>query len=301
VVSIIIPSYNSEKTIASCLRSLQEQSFKEAYEIILVDSSVDQTPEIVRSNFSSVRFIHLNQKTDPGTARNIGFKESEGDPILFIDSDCIAAPGWLKSMVEMHRRTDYYGVGGSVNNGNDHNCSVAWAGYMAEFREFMPEHPSKVVDHIPTCNISYKREALEVLGGFNPNYYPQEDLDFNYRVQKEGKEIFFNSDIQIYHHHRTELSSFLSHQRRVGQITSRMLKILPLEGARIAQNKLIAVITTPILPVVKWIRTLLVFWKLNSSIIKNHPKAVIIFGIGLIPWAIGFLTGVFDHKQLTDQ
>ena len=298
MVSVIIPSYNSENTIESCLTSLRNQTFKEAYEIILVDSSNDNTPEIVRSDFSDIIFIHLDEKTDPGTARNLGFEKSSGDPILFIDSDCIAAPGWIKKMVELHRSTDYYGIGGGVKNGNDQNCTVACAGYMAEFREFLPEQPCRIVKHIPTCNISYKREALEKLGGFNPDYYPQEDLDFNHRVQLAGRQILFDPDIQVSHHHRTNLSDFFIHQKRVGMITSRMLRILPLEGAKIARNKAIAIIAAPFMPLVKWVRTVGVFWKLNNSVIIKHPVAIVYLAMGLMPWTIGFLNGVFyrDHK-----
>ena len=244
-----------------------------------------------------MKYIHLKQKTDPGTARNLGFKESSGDPILFIDSDCIAAPGWIKKMVEVHGSTDYYGIGGGVTNGNDQNCSVAWAGYMAEFREFIPEQPRREVKHIPTCNISYKREALERLGGFNPDYYPQEDLDFNYRILQAGRRILFNPDIQVSHHHRTNLRDFFMHQKRVGMITSRMLKILPLEGAKIARNKVMAILVVPFLPLVKWVRTVGIFWKLNNSVIIKHPMATVYLALGLMPWTVGFLKGVFyrDH------
>ena len=82
----------------------------------------------------------------------------------------------------MHESTEHTVIGGGVINGNDPQNNVAWAGYTAEFSEVIPEKGSRVVSHIPTCNISYKRRYLEELGGFNPNYYSQEDLEFNYRL-----------------------------------------------------------------------------------------------------------------------
>lgn len=136
-----------------------------------------------------------------------------------------------------------------------------------------------------------------MLGGFNPDYYPQEDLDFNYRLQQHEKQILFDPGIQVAHHHRTRLKDFFRHQKGVGMITSRMLKILPLEGARLARNKFFAMVAAPFLPVIKWVRTIMVFWKLNNRIILDHPLAVILLALGLFPWTIGFLKGVFHFKQ----
>jgi len=294
MISVILPSYNSESTIEPVLTALKNQSYGEPYEIILVDSSEDKTPEIVRSKFPDIKYIHLKEKTDPGTARNLGLKESTGKIILFIDSDCVAQPDWIEKMASLHQDTDHAAIGGGVLNGNDPQNNVAWAGYMAEFREFIPEQDRRQVSHIPTCNISYKRQYLEELGGFNPNYYPQEDLDFNFRLINAGGTILFNPEAKVSHNHRTTLKDFVRHQKNVGWITSRMLKILPLEGASIARSKIKTLILIPFIPIVKWIRTLSVFLRLNRSVITGHIPAIFIFAYGLIPWASGFIKGVFS-------
>jgi GT2 family glycosyltransferase len=296
MISVILPSYNSEKTIDAVLSALKNQSYKKSYEIILVDSSDDKTPDIVKSKFPDIRFIHLQKKTDPGTARNMGLKESKGEIILFIDSDCIARPDWIEKMVSLHETKDCAAIGGAVLNGNDPNSKVAWAGYMAEFREFLPQHPQREVSHIPTCNISYKRKYLEELGGFNPDYYPQEDLDFNYRLRKTGAQILFNPEIKVAHNHRTEFKSFFRHQKNVGFITSSMLKILPLEGSAIARSKIKSIVLIPFIMIVKWLRTVLVFSRLQPKTIFKNPVSVCILLAGLFPWGIGFLKGVFKSK-----
>lgn len=296
MISVILPSYNSEKTIEPVLSALEKQTYKKPYEVILVDSSTDNTPNIVKSKFPGIKFIHLSSKTDPGTARNIGFKESRGELILFLDSDCIPQSDWVELMVSLHESNEYAAVGGAVLNGNDPGSKIAWAGYMAEFREFIPEHSRKTVNHIPTCNISYKRNYLEQLGGFNPSYYPQEDLDFNFRLGQIGAKILFSPEIKVRHNHRTELSSFFRHQKNVGQITSSMLKILPLEGASIARSRLKTILFIPFIPVIKWTRTIIVFARLQPKTILKHPAAMLIFFMGLFPWSFGFIKGVFNPK-----
>jgi glycosyltransferase involved in cell wall biosynthesis len=163
MISVIIPSYNSEKTIKQCLGSLINQTYEGEYEIILVDSSNDKTLEIVNSQYPNVKLVHLKSKTDPGTARNIGIRQARGEIIALIDSDCFAMTDWLKRIVEAHGET-YNIVGGVVVNGNAADDIIGWAGYLAEFREFLPGLPKMEVNHIPTCNISYKRIIFDRYG-----------------------------------------------------------------------------------------------------------------------------------------
>lgn len=292
MISVIIPSYNSEKTIRQTLNSLINQSYNDSYEIILVDSSIDNTPQVVRSEFPDIKFIHLETKTDPGTARNLGLKESKGDIIAFIDSDCTAADDWLDRIENAHD-SPYNVVGGVVNNGNDENDLVAWAGYISEFREFLPEQSKKEVDHIPTCNISYKRKIFDEFGLFQGEYYPQEDLVFNYNLRQKNEKIILDPSIQVYHHHRSVLKDYLAHQKRIGTITSTVLKKIPLEGAFIARHKVAAIFLLPLLPFVKFIRTLIVFLRYQPKTIIKRPRVLAIFSRGLFYWIIGFANGIY--------
>ena len=289
MVTVIIPSFNSENTIAACLNALLNQDFTGLKEIILVDSSQDKTPEIVRNDFPEVKLIHLEQKTDPGTARNIGFKESKGDPVLFIDSDCEAEPDWMSRMVALHQSTTYAAIGGAVLNGNEKHSAVAWAGYLAEFREFLPAYPRREVTHIPTCNISYKRKILQESNGFDPHFYPQEDLVFNHWLTKNGQKILFDPQIRIRHHHRTDLKQFLKHQYRIGKITAKVLKEYPLSGHGLVRNRFILLLGVWFLPLIKWVRTLFIFLRYSADVVIKHPLSVFIFTLGLFPWGFGFL------------
>ena len=135
-----------------CLQSITRQNFSGPYEIIVVDSSTDTTPKIIQKHFPQVTLIHLDKKTEPGTARNIGIKQSRGEIICLIDSDCIADPDWLSLLAAAHE-SDYGAVGGAILNGNPENY-IGWASYLAEFREFFPFHRQQLMGHIASCNIS---------------------------------------------------------------------------------------------------------------------------------------------------
>ena len=95
MVSVIIPAYNSEKTISGYLISFSDQSYKSDYEIILMHSPIDQTPSIVPSQFTRIQYFQFEKETYPETACYYGVKHSRGDLILLIDSDRVAEKDWI--------------------------------------------------------------------------------------------------------------------------------------------------------------------------------------------------------------
>jgi glycosyltransferase involved in cell wall biosynthesis len=293
MISVIIPSYNSEKTIKQCLGSLINQTYEGEYEIILVDSSNDKTLEIVNSQYPNVKLVHLKSKTDPGTARNIGIRQARGEIIALIDSDCFAMTDWLKRIVEAHGET-YNIVGGVVVNGNAADDIIGWAGYLAEFREFLPGLPKMEVNHIPTCNISYKRIIFDRYGYFQGKYYPQEDLIFNYDLIRQGERIFRDPSIVVAHQHRSGLLDFLHHQKRIGTVTAKVLKVTGQEGSFLASYTTLAILTQPLLFAVKFARTIIAFLKYQPRAIVNRPFVLIPLAMGLMYWSFGFVQGTRD-------
>src|SRR3989304_5559962 len=87
-ISVIIPSYNSSQTVEACLQSVLNQKTKVNYEVLVVDSSTDNTLKILKRYVSKIRFLHFLKRCDVGTARNIGIKNVKADIIVFIDADC---------------------------------------------------------------------------------------------------------------------------------------------------------------------------------------------------------------------
>lgn len=94
-ISVVVPSYNGSSTIRRCLSSLLGQR-RPADEMIVVDSSDDETPAIIENEFSQVHLIHREDQTFCGAARNIGVQVASGNIIAMTDTDCIAVPrsGW---------------------------------------------------------------------------------------------------------------------------------------------------------------------------------------------------------------
>lgn len=106
-ISIIIPLFNSEKTIESTLNSVLQQTINEKFEIIVVnDGSTDNSEyivnDIIKNNTSKDRVIKLINQINSGVsiARNVGISHSNGEYLAFLDSDDIWHPEKLKVIIK---------------------------------------------------------------------------------------------------------------------------------------------------------------------------------------------------------
>lgn len=94
-ISVVVPFYNSDKHLESCISALLSQTYpSSAYEIIMVDNnSTDNSTDLVRKY---PQIILLSEaKKGSYAARNRGVAESKGRIIAFTDSDCVPCPEWL--------------------------------------------------------------------------------------------------------------------------------------------------------------------------------------------------------------
>jgi len=100
MISVIIPTYNSEKFIGDTIRSVLRQTCTD-YEIIVIDDgSTDHTGELIGNNFPNVRYFYVpNQGVSK--ARNYGIQKAKGEYIAFLDADDL----WLPEKLEKQLRT----------------------------------------------------------------------------------------------------------------------------------------------------------------------------------------------------
>lgn len=219
VISVIVPCYNSERTIRECLNAIINQRTAIPFDVTVVDSSTDSTPQIVAREFATVRLIHLERRTFAGVARNIGIRATRAPYCLMIDSDCIARPDLVERVIARHREGDYAAVGGSLRSGTSRSLS-GLIGYLAEFKEFMPTTPARLEKGIPTANIAYRREVLERFGCFDPQMELAEDILLNWKIHHAGDSILFDPAIEVTHLNRTGWRSVLSYQVQLGRLSA---------------------------------------------------------------------------------
>lgn len=103
LVSIITPTYNSEKFISATILSLLSQTYTNWEMIIVDDCSTDSTEEIIQEfikDDSRISFYQLQKNSGPGIARNQAVDLAKGRYIAFLDSDDLWKPEKLQKQIE---------------------------------------------------------------------------------------------------------------------------------------------------------------------------------------------------------
>ena len=101
-LSIIIPAYNEELYLKSCLEHVMAAAEGNDCEIIVVDNnSTDKTSEIARS-FPGVKVL-LEKRKGPTWARQLGYEHSTGDLIAMVDADTQMPKGWIAMALKVFR------------------------------------------------------------------------------------------------------------------------------------------------------------------------------------------------------
>src|ERR1041384_3895414 len=283
VVSVIVPCYNSERTIRACLKAILNQRTAIPYDVIVVDSSSDHTPQIVQSEFPSIRLIHLDKRVLAGAARNLGIQATRAPFCLMIDSDCIAEPDVIDRMIARHREARYAAVGGSLANGTPRSLS-GFTGYLIEFREFTTSAPMRLVTSVPTANVTYRREVFERLGYFDEDVWPGEDILFNFKLCNSGERILFDPAISVVHLNRTGWRQVLSHQMRLGEPSAPDRNRGALPGRMLFRfPPLIS-----LMPLVRLARAAVWFVRTDRRMFLKFLVSSPIYFIGACFWSVGF-------------
>jgi O-antigen biosynthesis protein len=214
LVSVIVCSYNGGATLEQCLRSLAALDYPN-YEVIVVnDGSTDDTRSIL-SQFPAIRVIH-QENLGLSAARNAGLHAATGEIIAYTDSDCFAEPGWLTHLVHRFQHTDAAAVGGpnlSPDDGWIADCVAASPGQPMHVLE--SDH---VAEHIPGCNMAFRRESLLAIGGFDIQFRKAgDDVDLCWRLQQAGYWITFAPGACVWHHRRQTPRAYLRQQAGYGE------------------------------------------------------------------------------------
>ena len=206
--SIIIPAYNSEKTLFSCMESIEEQSVsKEDYEVIVVDDGSTDSTAAIAQKFNIKYIYQTNQ--GPASARNKGVRSAIGDIVLFTDSDCIADHNWIREMVKPFSDPEIIGVKGAYKT-KQKELAAKFA--QAEFEDrYDLLLKNSNIDMIDTYSAAFRKDVFLNIGGFDQSFpvANNEDTDLSYRLAASGYKLVFNPNAFVYHKHPDTLMKYL--------------------------------------------------------------------------------------------
>ena len=180
--SVIIPHYNDLANLDRCLAMLARQTFREPFEIIVVDNlSSISFDSIATTVGDRAKFLSCGEK-GAGPTRNVGIAAAQADRFAFIDSDCRPEPGWLAAGLAALGTWDF--VGGQVNvDVEDPDRMTAVEAYEAVFAFRFKDYIEKK-GFTGTGNLFAHRAVFDAVGGFKPEV--AEDEEWSYRARAAG-------------------------------------------------------------------------------------------------------------------
>jgi O-antigen biosynthesis protein len=223
-ISVVVCAYNAAQTLEGCLNSLEKLQYPD-YEVIVVnDGSTDATPSIAQRY--PFRYISTaNQGIS--AARNEGLKVARGEIVAYIDSDADADPHWLHYLAATYAKFEVDGVGGPNVVPPDDNW-VAKCVYRSPGGPTQVMFNDQYAEHIPGCNMSFRKEALEQIGGFDPIFRKAaDDVDICWRLLEKGHQIGFSPSAVVWHHRRPSVRAYWRQQVGYGFSESLLEKKTP--------------------------------------------------------------------------
>jgi GT2 family glycosyltransferase len=219
--SLIIPTYNRRETLRRCLAAATSQDYPD-YEVIVVDdASTDGSREMVRQEFPQVRYFRQEVNQGPAAARNRGIEAATGEIVAFTDDDCLVPPDFLSHLADGYRRyPKVAGVGGYLDASDEvlrHNLFAQYEEYITHQVHKAGPEPYLGGFECPaggTNSMSYRRDVLEAVGGFDETFPVPggEDADLKWRVVQAGSQLLY-VPIKVIHLQPYTLQHFW-HQRR---------------------------------------------------------------------------------------
>jgi len=210
LVSIIILNYNGGKLIIECLESIYKTKDSN-FEIILIDNnSSDKSHEKCKKLFPEIRLIK-NTKNIGMAARNLGVMHSKGDYVVFLDSDTVVDPIWLKSLLESHKKNgeglyqplflekerkdiissagnmiNVFGLANSIGRGEKEN---------KQYNEF------RKIGYAPGACTFASIKTIKKIGDIEPIFFAyHDDLDYGWRAQILGIQSYYEPKSIVYHY-----------------------------------------------------------------------------------------------------
>ena len=213
--SVVVCAYNASATIDECLDSLERLIYPDLEIIVVNDGSTDDTGERVRRR----RHVRLIEGPQGGLshARNVGMHAATGEIVAYCDADVRVDPQWLQFLVQPLLDPSVVGSGGP----NVVPADDPWMSQCVARAPGAPTHvllTDRIAEHVPGCNMAFRREALLKVDGFNPIFVrAADDVDLCWRIQAACGPIGFAPAALVWHHHRSTIRAYWRQQVGYGE------------------------------------------------------------------------------------
>jgi GT2 family glycosyltransferase len=224
-VSVVVCAYNAASTLDECLTSLEKLNYRDCEIILVDDGSTDHAPAIA-ARHPGVKYLR-QRNLGLSAARNAGLAAATGEIVAYTDADCAADEHWLQHLVRAMQDQKVDAVGGP-------NEPPESDGNIARAVAASPGGPTHVLlddrraEHVPGCNMAFRRTTLLGLGGFDPQFRAAgDDVDICWRWLDAGLTIGFAPAALVWHHRRSSVGAYLKQQAGYGSAEAMLARKHP--------------------------------------------------------------------------
>jgi len=172
LVSIIIPTYNSEATVKNCLESIKKQTYKNIETIVVDGFSRDKTTNIIKEYGTKL----IKIKGERTKAKNIGLKHAKGKYVLFIDSDMELTPKVVEECVSLAKLNPR--IGGIIipEKSAGEGFRARGKGFERSFYEKTPIESARF----------FRKDLVLRAGGYDEDIIFFEESTLPHKIEKLG-------------------------------------------------------------------------------------------------------------------
>lgn len=209
-VTVIIPNYNGEKYLETCLNSLRKQTISN-FDIILVDNgSSDGSVALIRQNYTEVKLIRLKENFGFSRAVNEGIKDAATPFVILLNNDTEVFDTFVEEMLKAIKRSENlfscsarmisYSQRDKIDDAGNYYCALGWA--FAKGKGKAADKFEKSYKIFSSCAGAaiYRKKIFDIIGYFDEKHFVYlEDVDVGYRSRIYGYENKYAPHAKVYH------------------------------------------------------------------------------------------------------
>jgi glycosyltransferase involved in cell wall biosynthesis len=189
-ISVIVPVWNAEATLAVQLEALRRQELAAPWELIVADNgSTDRSVEVARSfaDRMNLRIVDASAVRGAGHARNVGARAARAPKLVFVDADDEVAPGWLAAIDAA--LADHDVVASRFDKERLNAPDLRERRGLAQAHSLGQHNYAAFLPHAGGSGLGVRRSVHERIGGFDERLLRLQDTDYSWRVQLAGHAI----------------------------------------------------------------------------------------------------------------
>jgi len=215
--SIIIPHHNNYEILNNCLESLYKSDLHNSEIVIVDNNSTDDSIKLIENKFSEITVLSSKKNKGYAGGCNHGAKHTKGELLVFLNNDTEVESEWLTQLLKTIYNSNISSVQPKIISKNDKE-KFDYAGASGGFidKYCYPFARGRIFNTIEKDEGQYndivrtfwasgtgfitKRNIFEKIGGFDESLFAHmEEIDYHWRCQLNGFEVYVNPNSTIYH------------------------------------------------------------------------------------------------------